>query len=292
MAPGRFRPFSGQPRLGLHEPGGTTKWDPSEDEGTFRQYLEKHHDPNAPARLRLDDDWGYSFNSLGFRGEEYDAKAPLHIYTSGCSLTFGVGVKWEQTWPYVFKRRLAERIGRPLADINLMNFAQAGCPNDFIARTLVAQSKAVRPDLIIAHFSYKDRVEHVSENGIENIGPWVQTEAALNYYMHYTDELGMINALKNILWVQDYASLSGIPYVFSFVDVRDLDAPRFFSHPIVGELIDQVDRRVMTDFTILDFLADVGRPGHHPGPITHERFGGRFFDFAVERLGTRLPQPA
>lgn len=288
MADTRLQPFTGQPRATLHEPGVWTKWDPSESPETFERYLKDLHDPAAPERFRLDDEWGYSFNSLGFRGEEYDPNAKIRIFACGCSVTFGVGVKWEQTWPFVFKRRLAARLDLPLSDINLLNFAQAGCSNDYIARTLVYQCNAEKPDLIIANFSYKDRTEFVSAETIENLGPWVATEAALNYYMYYTDELGMINALKNMLWFQNFAKSNDIPYLISFLDYRDLAVPKYTANHVVSGLIEMLDRSVLSEFSPLDFACDLGRPGHHPGPLSHELYADRFFELAVERLGSRL----
>ena len=101
----------------------------------------------------------YRFNSLGFRGEEFDPDAPVKLFVSGCSNTFGVGVEFEESWPFLFKQKLAEQRGVPESSVNLMNFAQGGASNDYVTRTLVEQSSRVRPDVILAGFTHMHRFE-------------------------------------------------------------------------------------------------------------------------------------
>jgi hypothetical protein len=37
-----------------------------------RLYMKQHHDPMSLEPFRLDGDWGYHFNSLGYRCQEYE----------------------------------------------------------------------------------------------------------------------------------------------------------------------------------------------------------------------------
>jgi hypothetical protein len=58
----------------------------------------------------------YKFNNFGFRSPEFDEDCNS-IVTLGCSFTVGVGVKFEDTWPYLLSK---------LLKLKLFNLAQPG----------------------------------------------------------------------------------------------------------------------------------------------------------------------
>src|SRR5471030_2283605 len=66
----------------------------------------------------------YKFNSLGYRGEEFDSRAPFKLFVFGCSYAFGMGLRHDQSWPYFLKRALANRLSLGRSQINLQNFSQ------------------------------------------------------------------------------------------------------------------------------------------------------------------------
>jgi hypothetical protein len=53
-----------------------------------------------------------------------------------------------------------------------MNFAEIGASNDYISRTLIEQSARVRPDLIVAAFTYWNRFELLDRAQSVGYGPW------------------------------------------------------------------------------------------------------------------------
>src|SRR5882762_5127353 len=114
----------------------------------------------------------YRFNSLGFRGEEFDPAARLKIFVSGCSYTFGLGVQHEESWPTLLKKRLADRRGVPSDQANLQNFSQVGASNEYIARTIIRQCDRVRPDLAIIAFTHRERTEYLAPGVTRNLGLW------------------------------------------------------------------------------------------------------------------------
>src|SRR4051812_27827148 len=81
----------------------------------------------------------YRFNSLGFRGEEFNPDARKHIFCCGCSYLVGVGLDYEETVLSHFKRAYANAWRLREQDVNLLNFSMASASNDYIARTLVSQ---------------------------------------------------------------------------------------------------------------------------------------------------------
>jgi hypothetical protein len=262
--------YGGMPN---HRPGAFVQWEEAEDRTGLERYMCEYRDPSLPERYRLDDEWGYAFNSLGFRGEEYDHSAMFHLFACGCSFTYGMGIKWEQTWPYVFKERLATKRGWSINQVNLLNFGQQAASNDYIARTILSQCARSRPDLVLALFTAKERAEFVQNNRIGSIGPWLQNEESLNYYRCYTEELGMINLLKNVLLVQQFCQIHEIPCLISIFYHAELSNPAFMDHPIIGSLMAQVRWENVCPFSLIDFRCDVGRMCHHPGPLSNLCFG-------------------
>lgn len=268
--------YGGMPN---HRPSTFLRWEEAEDQSGLDKYILNYHNPDLPEKYRIDDDWGYQFNSLGFRGEEYDPAAKRHLFVCGCSFTYGMGIKWHQTYPYVFKERFAEHQQLSPDQVNLLNFSQQGASNDYIARTAIAQCARVRPDLLMLLFTSKERSEYVEGKRISAIGPWIQTDESLNYYRTYTEELGMINMLKNILLIQQFCKLLQIKCLISIFYHAEFENPVFLENPIISSLLAQVDWGSITPFSLIDYRCDVGRMSHHPGPLSNLCFGRKLFVF-------------
>ena len=265
--------------------GERRKWSGSDNAEAYEKYLISIESAQIPPEYRLDDDWEYFYNQLGYRGEEYDPHAKFRIAVCGCSHTFGVGVKWEQTFGYSFKRQFAAHNGLALEEVNLLNFAQGGSSNDYICRTLFAQIYTAQPDVVLVNFTYQNRKEFVDDKMIDAIGVW-QTEwdephePSLNYYGYYTDEMGFINTMRNMLLMQYFLKARQIPYIFAWVEIQNLTDARFMKHPVCKSYADQLDRSRFADFKLGH--KDRARDTWHPGPQSQEIFGQRLFDFYLQ----------
>jgi len=224
-------------------------------------------------------DWHYEFNSLGFRSQEYDQNADVDIFVVGCSNTLGVGVVADHTWP----RRFVELYlkDRPGTTACLMNFAQGSASNDYIARTAVVQSNAVRPGLLLVNFTGVARKEHIDGLRVSNLLPTgALDEVACPFYSLYTDEEGVINAVKNILLTQFHCRSRAIPFLFAWSDHRILRSSRFQRHPVCGPLLALVDRDRFCEYGMKDddVFVDKARDLVHPGPRSHRRFAERMYE--------------
>lgn len=216
----------------------------------------------------------YSFNSSGYLGEEYNPSAEKKIFVAGCSLAMNYGIQYELSWPYLFKKRLGEHV-------NILNFSVGGASNDYISRSVLRQCSSVKPDILLVMFTYPDRKEFISENGRKNIGPWnEEDEDILNYYAHYTDELGNMNLLRNILLVQYFCKTQDIDYIFV---VQNIDKFKSFClrSEIFSELFSLIDMANLCDFS-MEFKDKI-YDGLHPGPESHDLFAKRLFDFYSNR---------
>jgi hypothetical protein len=255
----------------------------------------------------------YEFNSLGFRGEEYDPAARATIFVCGCSITFGTGLDVTETWAHRLKLAYAERHGLAPSEVNVLNFAQGGASNDYIARTLLSQCAQVRPTLVVAQFTVMNRAEGYESGAPFSIGmglwpglslwwrflgvPWAKKRAVLGrmrlacgYFRSYTPELGFANALRNILLLQSYCRAQAIPCAMSWSDHWRIEDERFGGNEAFAPLIGLLDRTCLCDFSIRDpdIRTDTAADGGHPGPRSNAAFAERLLAF-LERQG---PVPA
>ena len=225
----------------------------------------------------------YHFNSLGFRGEEFDPDAPVKLFVSGCSNTFGVGVDLEESWPFLFKQRLAEERGVPPAAVNLMNFSQGGASNDYVTRTLVEQGGRARPDVVIAGFTHMRRFElfdettgfHLGAIKLEELeragGKYAELKRRAEFLILGSDEINQtVQMIKNVLLLQYFCRSLDIPLVFFFFEQwQREDLPDALAAPATQPLFDQID---FSGFVPIERAMRVDRAadGLHPGPRSQE----------------------
>lgn len=221
----------------------------------------------------------YSFNSLGFRGEEFDPDAPLKLFVSGCSNTFGVGIEYEESWPFLFKQRLAEQRDLPASSVNLMNFSQGGASNDYVTRTLLEQSAQARPDAIIAGFTHRRRFElfdgrtafHIGAIKLEELdqagGEYAELKKRAEFLILGSDEIQQkMQMIKNVLLLQYFCRSQDIPFVFFFFESWTREGlPGELSIPATQPLYEQID---FGSFVAIERAMRVDRAadGLHPGP--------------------------
>lgn len=261
------------------------------------------HSPNTTIKRYGTDQSGeviYRFNSLGFRGEAYNPNAKMLIYVGGCSHTFGTGVNIEDGWPFQFKQNFIRHTDLTDKETNLLNFAVGGHSNDYITRVLLTQPALVKPDLVIVHFTHMSRAEYVDAGKIYalNVGSIDidkldgLSEAHQNFFYYYTEEVGMINLLKNMLLLQTYFQTNDIPYLFSCVDLRRIFVTKEKLHPICKQYVGLLARDFICDFRLdrFDAAADATKNaegelvGGHPGPQSQKRFAKKLLAFYEQKI--------
>ena len=249
----------------------------------------------------------YEFNPLGFRGETLDTAATFRLFVCGPSYAFGTGLNWEETWGYQLKLKLAEHHELAPENVNLLNFSQSLASANFITRTVIGQCERIRPDLVVAHFSFCARTEIYLDHRIATITPtrypwhrrlralrpgWKRRLARLfpdlrrrreadqrlramhHYAQLYSDELGVANTLSHILLLQSYCRSRGIECLISWNEHWQLAKPRFRDNPELSPLIELIDRARFCPFSIADkeIQLDFGADGIHPGPRSSELY--------------------
>jgi hypothetical protein len=106
----------------------------------------------------------YTYNELGFRGDSIK-KEGFKVMSLGCSITEGVGVNDNETWPAQFCSHIESGVN--------FNFGTGGRSNDFICRSLMSYYDIIKPDLVLIMYTFPHRREIYTEDG--GIEPYTPT---------------------------------------------------------------------------------------------------------------------
>lgn len=221
-----------------------------------------------------ENEWLYSFNSLGYRGVEFDSSADISIFVSGCSITVGEAVPWADSWPVQFEKQAQHSFG---TTTSLLNMGQSGAPNEYISRSLLAQIHHTTPTVAVALFSGNARVEYLKGTVVEHIGPWRKDALALDYYAHYTEEIGTAGLLRNILTLQYACDRKDIVFIFGSVEFDKLENILEHKNPIIRQLASMIRWDAYMNFPPRSHFIDTGRDESHPGPKSHRSLAGAIF---------------
>lgn len=242
-------------------------------------------------------DRSYDFNSLGFRGTEYDPGAALRVFVCGCSYTFGMGVDLDRTWPAVFTRLAAAALRVPVDNTHVQNFSQIGASNNYVARTLIKQCHLAPPSLAIAAFTHNNRVEYLDGQEIRNLGYWnIRPDSQLRerpdspgqlFFRQYSDRAGLRNLLTNMLFFQSAMSRRGVPYIILWIDVEGLQTAEATSGPVLSDYSALIDHTRISRLSIKQPGIRVDTADGHPGPQSHERFANALAREFGDRLVAR-----
>lgn len=278
------------------------------------------HVPNSVSNKCNHDRSGkveYRYNSLGFRGEDYNENARFHIFICGPSEAFGLGLNEEDTWWHQFRLQYAQHKGVDQSEVNLLNFSQIGASMDYIARVLVSQCQKIKPDLVLGALSPSSRTEYFSDESERyftdkavTFNPsmynllqhhdenefFQQRTASLNeddhdelltavegFYTCYTSRVGLINRLKNILLIQQYCDAHAIPHALWTLHRFSLEKEiAMFNMPLpvsITALADCIDYSRIYTHDILPRNYQKAADDVHPGPDVNRGVAQRLWEF-------------
>lgn len=236
----------------------------------------------------------YEFNSLGFRGAEYDHGAALRVFVCGCSYAFGMGVPTCRTWPVVFTRLAAAELGMPVEQGHVQNFSQVGASNNYVTRTLIKQCHLVSPTLAIAAFTHNSRVEYLDGREIRNLGFWnihpgnrfpePPDSAGARFFRQYSERAGLQNLLTNMVLFQSAMINRDVPYIMVWIDVDRFNTSQVVMDPVLSDYYTVLDQSRISRLSLSQPHIHVDTVEGHPGPCSHERFARGL----VKEFGNRL----
>jgi hypothetical protein len=161
----------------------------------------------------------YSYNSYGYREEEYDLTSKSNILCLGCSHTEGIGLRLEDCWPSHLKKQFS--------NFKVYNFGVSSGSCDTVARILANISGVFTPQIVFVLWPSIARYELYNNTVPESYGPW-KTNTGL--YELMTDENTYNNFCKNKLIVE----LLQYKYNFKLVSIRVDDFDIEFSQLAIG----------------------------------------------------------
>ncbi|MEQ8694165.1 MAG: hypothetical protein RIC85_02420 [Gammaproteobacteria bacterium] len=216
----------------------------------------------------------YAFNSLGYRGEEYNPDAKIKFAVVGCSNVFGTGLNQEETLGHHFKTFLAAANGLELSEVNCFNFGVGGTSNEYGARTILSQVEENLFDLVIFNLTPAGRWEYLDEEGFHSVKVGSVDPEALDklppyvaaYYDLHNYALGNLMTIKNILLVQFFLRQIGTPLIIS----NDWSPLKNVKNPALQPLVDLVDHSIVHNHKFRSQRADSAADGTHVGPITNK----------------------
>jgi len=275
------------------------------------------HVPNTSSHCCNHDRSGlvlYRYNSLGFRGEEYNPNAKFHIFVCGPSEAFGLGLNEEDNWNHQFKLLYAAEKKVDPVEVNLLNFSQIGASMDYIARVTISQCQRIKPDLMICALSPSSRTEYFtdeenryfSEKAVtfnpsmynllshhdENDFFRQRTEclseddhdelltAVEGFYSFYTERVGLINRLKNILLIQQYCKANNISNLIWTLHRFGLEKELSLNLPdSIRALSDCIDYNNIYTHGVLHPNHQKAADGIHPGPEVNKEVAKHMWKF-------------
>ena len=114
----------------------TTVWNPGDTEENYKPL--NLNGPNYTV-----DDFSYTFNSDGFRCDEFSEVSDFPVVFTGCSYTEGIGLPLHEMWTTHLINRLKKEL--PGARIPTWNMGLGGSGIDYTARVFVEFAPILKP---------------------------------------------------------------------------------------------------------------------------------------------------
>ncbi len=215
----------------------------------------------------------YTYNELGFRGDSVK-KEGFKVMSLGCSITEGVGVNDNETWPAQFCSHIPNSIN--------LNFGTGGRSNDYICRSLMTFYELLNPDLVLIMYTSPTRREIYTKNGgiepfmpTQSWGYMEETEDGKKIQNHLTelqnDNEDFINWYKNHQLIRLFLESKGCNWLWNgdFCVAKDYNEFNRYD----GEYGTYIDK---------------GTDGGHPGPKHNKEYARKLYEFIVNNFPSYL----
>ena len=200
----------------------------------------------------------YEFNSLGYRSVEFEDLDTFKVCSYGCSYTFGLGIRQEDTWPEQFKQLL----GAVKGEVTNFNFGLPATSADFIARMIHSSIPVINPNLVLVLFPFYGRSEYFEPDGSMR-KRYPNNKLDKEYYEIWGNHHDFRNNfMKNFFFIKYFLELHNIPWLCTTCD-----------DSITDEL--RTKDNYAGDFSLVE--NDWARDMSHPGPLSNKRIAELFF---------------
>lgn len=205
--------------------GKTYHWFSTDSKERFIKNIKEH-----PDKLReygwLERKITYNINNQGFRGLNFTDDSSIIFL--GCSHTFGDGVGYEDTWPYLMSSELK---------LQCMNLAITGGSSDCAFRLAYHYIPKVQPKLVVMLSPYDTRLELIEENTAYRITSFTDKlgfkKSWLGFYNSWmSDDTNLIlNREKNVFAISEICRRHDVKFLnLSHIHIPQLDLARDLHH--------------------------------------------------------------
>ena len=219
----------------------------------------------------------YRFNKEGYRCDEFDKPHDLAVMVVGCSVAFGTGVVYKETFGKRFLALLAKQ--NDSQSPVLYNLSDGGQGNDYIARTTVEWFDRLQPDVTIIQLSHYLRYEYIDHFGnyvnlFKEPLDMVGKEVKSHFDLVYNENYGMMNTYKNVLLLQEFFKNRNHHYLFC--GLLPIAKAMKRSVSCLEPIRSKVD---FSRFDLVEMDYDFGAADHqHPSSGSHGKYARSLFD--------------
>lgn len=212
---------------------GTWDWVAPDSEELFLSQPVEHQDYwNSQPPIK------YNLNSYGFRCDELQSDIPSICFL-GCSMTFGIGVRKEDSFSY----KLAKELG-----LKEYNLGVPGGSLDSAFRLYNEWQPIIKSKITVCCIPPGNRFEVADGFGFQSSGVWSikvyenkkKSDLSKFFLQQMGDDISIVNKERNLSAIKYIASLFG-------------------------------SKLYIYDIAKADFKKDEGRDKNHPGPSWHHQ---------------------
>jgi hypothetical protein len=204
------------------------------------------------------DVWYYELNDIGLRGNLYKNK-DVECAFFGCSFTFGQGVQFEKTWPYI--------VGERLFPNKWINFGQMGISFRHMADVFIAASQIydIKNAIFLLPMFERNKVliDEKDDQRYCSIIPHLESgmdgySQAMKFYKNYDELQQFLIFMDTVLKIKLNAQVKRTNVIWATYDMTSKEAFEALGISYI--------------YWDNPFFPDIGRDGSHPGPIANKKF--------------------
>jgi hypothetical protein len=204
----------------------------------------------------------YTYNELGFRGDT-PSKNGFKVMSIGCSITEGVGVNDNETWPHQLCKLIPNAVD--------LNFGCGGRSNDYISRCLLSFYDYVQPDLVLIMYTEPHRREfYTADGGIEPFyyNPWGYFSEDEGGTLEHTSLLNLSNTHSDFQnWYKNHLVISNF--------LKTKKCKWVWNGWFINNIYSDINRFDGDFFPFIDYGVD----NSHPGPITNKQYAKKIYNY-------------
>lgn len=214
----------------------------------------------------------YKFNQHGYRCDELTHSPVVFI---GCSYTFGVGLKQEETWASLIARKL---------QIPYINLAFPAVSPHYMLRTLIKSVDELKPKAVMALIPYNYRFEFVSSEPHLPLKNWSKSgitsktfsgedrERVYSFELFTRQEHEDFMLMSSLMTMQSFLKARGIHFINSLWEYKERKSSYFQNLLQHSKLENHVVSEIFNGHVRWKDLQLKARDSSHPGRQFHQQF--------------------